>query len=75
MCFCEGYKSKAKQSKAKRSAGRKIERDTRVMEAQHENSIHTNSYKITIGVCVMEKKVKCGSEVLFLVCFFSETKI
>lgn len=26
--------------------------------------------KITIGVCVMEKKVKCGSEVLFLLHFF-----
>lgn len=43
------------------------------MEAQDENSLdttNTNPYKITIGVCVMEKKVKCGSEVLFLVCFF-----
>lgn len=25
--------------------------------------------KITVGVCVMEKKVKCGSEVLFLFVF------
>jgi hypothetical protein len=25
--------------------------------------------KIKVGVCVMEKKVKCGSEVLFLFCF------
>lgn len=25
--------------------------------------------KITIGVCVMEKKVKCGSEVLFFFVF------
>lgn len=25
--------------------------------------------KITIGVCVMEKKVKCGSEVLSLILF------
>lgn len=26
--------------------------------------------KITIGVCVMEKKVKCGLEVLFFFAFF-----
>jgi hypothetical protein len=26
--------------------------------------------KIKIGVCVMEKKVKCGFEVLFLFIFF-----
>ena len=25
--------------------------------------------KIKVGVCVMEKKVKCGSEVLLLFCF------
>jgi hypothetical protein len=30
--------------------------------------------KIKIGVCVMEKKVKCGFEVLFLFIFFSIPK-
>lgn len=30
--------------------------------------------KIKIGVCVMEKKVKCGSEVLFLLLCISEKK-
>jgi hypothetical protein len=29
--------------------------------------------KITIGVCVMEKKVKCGSEVLSFCSFFSSS--
>lgn len=68
MCFCEAYKSAGSEIESER------ERE-RVMEAEEGKSIHTtntdtNSYRITIGVCVMEKKVKCGSEVLFLVCFF-----
>lgn len=29
--------------------------------------------KIKVGVCVMEKKVKCGSEVLFSLFFFFVT--
>lgn len=30
--------------------------------------------KIKVGVCVMEKKVKCGSEVLFLLLYYIDKK-
>lgn len=50
------------------------------MEAQDENSIHTtntNPYKITIGVCVMEKKVFSGpmGQILDRLQAFGEFKI
>lgn len=54
--FCQSEKKKEKDKKKKMKMKMKKEKE--------EESV---GKKITIGVCVMEKKVKCGSEVLFYV--------
>lgn len=52
--FCQSEKKKEKDKKKK-------------MKMKKEKEEESVGKKITIGVCVMEKKVKCGSEVLFYV--------